>query len=39
MRGDTARFAYPFADKAQCLWQILWSNDQKRHKDDKQQFG
>jgi hypothetical protein len=39
MRRDTARLAHPFADNAQCLWQILWPNDQKRHKDDKQQFG
>ena len=39
MRRDTARLTHPFTDKAQCLWQILWPNDQKRHKDDKQQFG
>jgi hypothetical protein len=39
MRRNTARLAHPFADNTQCLWQILWPNDQKRHKDDKQEFG
>jgi hypothetical protein len=39
MRRDTACLAHPFANNAQRLWQILWTNNQQRHKDDKQQFG